>query len=175
VTLYACSLPGITPSGHLSWYRAQRACAAQGKTLCNWHSWGHACGGGYERYPYGFDFSPGTCNDGLGGPGHVTPAGSLSGCLDEGRHYDMSGNLAEWTSDWGPDGCECAVAAGHHYSMEICSMGVACHQMDPDNATDYAAFTGALDCEPVEVEAELYPVVEPRPYLGVRCCLEPPP
>jgi hypothetical protein len=171
-TLYGCSLPGVAPSGHLSWYRAQRACSAQGKTLCQAYKWSRACGAGYQTYPYGDDFTPGTCNDGLGGLGHVALAGSFADCHDSDLKYDMSGNLAEWTADWGPDGCECAIAAGHHYSLEICETGTACHQMDAGNPADYQAYTGALDCEPVAVPAELFPVAEPRPYLGVRCCLE---
>jgi hypothetical protein len=170
-TLYACSLPGILPSGYLSWYRAQRACEAQGKVLCDAETWSRACGNLNQGYPYGDVFVQGTCNDGLGGIGELAETGAFADCRESDRIHDLSGNLAEWVQDWDTGGSGYGVAAGHHYLPEICSMGAQCHQVDTGNPADYAAFRNALDCVVYFANFELYPAYDARSFLGTRCCL----
>jgi hypothetical protein len=169
VTLYACSLPGIIPSGHLSWHRAQRACEAQDKQLCIGETWNRLCGGTTEAYPYGNLFVPGTCNDGEGGTGEVSPTGDFPGCTGTNTTYDASGNLAEWIE--GNDGVYGATG-GHHYLLEICEGGVNCQPVDTGDIEQYTNFKEALNCWPGGGNFEYYPMGEARPFLGARCCIE---
>ena len=100
LTLFACSLPGILPSGSLSFYQAERACVAQGRRLCSLEEWKAACQGDPPLVlPYGDTYQPETCNTvsaDLDGP---VETGSMSGCLSPSGIYDMSGNLWEWMAD----------------------------------------------------------------------------
>jgi hypothetical protein len=173
-TLYACSLPGILPSGHLSWYRARRACEAQGKRLCQMVEWSSACNG-YDNYtyPYAPSIIPGVCNDPYGGTGQPSATGSHPGCVNTYGAYDMSGNLAEWLREWDGNHDGNANVGGFHYACEVCSSGTNCGPCDDepdtiDNVHEY------LDCLPQTRDGESFIRDVPLAYLGTRCCYEEP-
>ncbi len=173
-TLYACSLPGILPSGHLSWYRARWACEAQGKRLCRMVEWGSACSGhDYALYPYGMAFSAGACNDPYGGTGQPAPTGSHPDCVNSYGAYDMSGNLAEWVREWDEDHPDNANVSGFHYACEVCSNGHNCGTCEEDDETieDVHEY---LDCLLETHGGESFVRDVPLAYLGTRCCTEAP-
>ena len=101
--VYACSVPGVTPSRMLTWFQAQQSCAASGKDLCSNEQWQAAAAGTSD---------PGS-NDGIGGgachtsgsgprlTGNAggTPTASTS-CMSAWGAEDMVGNLCEWVGDW---------------------------------------------------------------------------
>jgi len=172
VVLYACSLEGLVPSGHLSWYRSKRACEAQGKRLCTAAEWGDACTGGDAIvYPYGGMWVEGICNDPIGGAGDSAASGSYEECESVIGVYDLSGNLDEWAADFDPERPGNALTGGFHYACEICDGFSVCHPCDLDDIWDYERILKGLDCRLSGNFYESFPMDEARPHLGGRCCL----
>lgn len=88
------------PQANLSWYQAKASCENAGKRLCTAAEWERACRGPeLFVYPYGDDFEDDACNGFFkqNGNGPLL-TGSLPACGSQDGIYDMSGNLAEWTS-----------------------------------------------------------------------------
>jgi hypothetical protein len=96
------SVAGVMPWTEVAWSQATWACTAAGKRLCDTSEWVAACNG-----PCDWDFSFGNdargetcpCNGGGYGLHEVVPTGSMTGC--EGGYpgiFDLSGNVAEWTT-----------------------------------------------------------------------------
>ncbi|MFC1609835.1 DUF4215 domain-containing protein [Myxococcota bacterium] len=95
-TVFACSLPAVSPSVSLTWFQAKRACENSGKRLC---SGAERDGGCDAQFPYGSTYVPGTCND----SGSIANTGSFQDCHGTGMAasvFDLSGNVREWTSDF---------------------------------------------------------------------------
>jgi hypothetical protein len=174
VQLYACSLPGVLPSAHLSWYRARYACQAQGKRLCGMNEWGAACG---QLYPYEGAFDAGVCNDALGGAGALRETGAYPGCTSESGTYDQSGNLMEWLREWHtedgllnawlqPSSWACVVCFEEEHPDDFC---ILCDQY----ASEYyePKIRSAADCVIMDHHENL-PRAMAAEFMGARCCLE---
>ena len=109
--VYACSVPGVTPSRRITWFQSQQACSASGKSLCSNQQWQAAAGGTYDPGIFDGD-GGGSCNTMSGGgfprvtgAAGSTPASSTS-CISAWGAEDMVGNLREQAGDWyvaGPD------------------------------------------------------------------------
>ena len=102
----ACVKVGVLPWTQASFAEASAACAGRGARLCTSAELVAACEGGTagKAYPYGASYNPVACNgedyDGVAGgvdDDIVQPTG-LSSCKSSGDIYDLSGNVAEWTS-----------------------------------------------------------------------------
>jgi hypothetical protein len=172
VDLYACSLPGALPSGHLSWFRAKRACEAMGKRLCDAAEWGDGCTGGLPlSYPYGSLFQGGFCNDGLYGEGERVQTGTYQECISETGTLDMSGNLSEWVNEWPQDFPGTAHVGGGHYLPEICYVGEDCQTVDENDIMELDHYLKTLDCRLAPRYYEVFPAAVPRLGFGTRCCL----
>lgn len=92
---------GVKPQTAVSFADAVRSCASVGKRLCSELEWERACRGPEgHAYPYGSAFSAKACNtkDRIGTQRSVAPSGSYPACRNGWGVYDMSGNVAEWTS-----------------------------------------------------------------------------
>jgi len=87
---------GALPKAYISLYQAMDTCVTAGKRLCTSDEWTIACTGPYGwKYPYSAEFQLYACVT------HDTaarPSGSKSECRGYFGVFDMSGNLAEWTS-----------------------------------------------------------------------------
>jgi len=87
---------GAIPQSYVSIFQAMDSCAVVGKRLCTSDEWSLACAGPDSfTYPYGRRYSPHACVT------HDTTmrrSGSKPECRAFFGAYDMSGNLAEWTS-----------------------------------------------------------------------------
>jgi hypothetical protein len=127
VAVVARSAPGAVPQGYTSGRQAAAACARAGKRLCTDDEWLRACrGAAGTTYPYGPARQPGVCNDARARhpaveffgtaaswiwseldhpclnqlPDGLAPTGSHAQCSnDVGLHFDLMGNLHEWTAD----------------------------------------------------------------------------
>ncbi|MBN2384990.1 SUMF1/EgtB/PvdO family nonheme iron enzyme [bacterium] len=108
ISQYECpNQRGRLPLDWINWYQAQTICAntGTGYRLCTAAEWEDACDGqvgpGGLTYPYGDSYRSGLCNDNRFG-GSILPSGSCPDCVSEFGVYDLSGNVAEFTSDQYP-------------------------------------------------------------------------
>ncbi len=179
VQLYACSLPGLIPSGHLSFYRAERACQAQGKRLCTADEYRWACSmGSDDMYPYANIFVPNICNDPIAGAGAPVATGSRSECTNAQAPlaFDMSGNLAEWIDqDVGADP-DLRMAIGSSWSCTVCDWGTDCQPCDLENDYQLEGLRKTSSCYVWDVSGTRYRIYRsfprsvPQAWLGTRCC-----
>ncbi len=91
---------GRPPKSSVTFDAASGLCKAAGKRLCADSEWARACRGAGD-FPYGKAFDGTKCNteDADGEARSVTESGKFSKCRSAVGAYDMSGNVAEWTSD----------------------------------------------------------------------------
>ncbi len=86
----------VKPKSYVSVYQAMDSCFMVGKRLCTSDEWSLACAGAYSwKYPYGDHYEPYAC---VTRDTAVAESGSRPECRGYFGIYDMSGNLAEWTS-----------------------------------------------------------------------------
>jgi len=93
---------GVAPTASVGFADAKRMCEAQAKRLCSEAEWEKSCKGpGGAKWPYGNGFDANTCNteDDIGDSRSLSPAGRFAKCRSGFGVADMSGNVAEWTSD----------------------------------------------------------------------------
>lgn len=87
---------GAPATSYVSLYQAGDSCFAKQKRLCSSEEWSLACGGPYSwNYPYGQNYEINACVTSDTAP---QPSGMKSECRAYFGIFDMSGNLAEWTS-----------------------------------------------------------------------------
>jgi hypothetical protein len=87
---------GVVPQSYISVYHAMDSCYSAGKRLCSADEWTMACSGPYSwPYPYGQKYEHYACAT---ADTTVAISGSKPECRGFFDVYDMSGNLAEWTS-----------------------------------------------------------------------------
>jgi hypothetical protein len=181
-TLYACSLPGQIPSGHLSYIRAYQACYAQGMRLCTDYEYRPACDGDqFIRYPYSNAFVTGVCNDPIGGAGQAVETGSMLDCTADGSNtFDMSGNLGEWLDADLPTVPGVRMVAGYGYLCSLCEFGIDCVPCDLDNPVHLDYVERVAQCPVYDFMGADYaflrafPLETAYPFLGTRCCFDGP-
>lgn len=98
---YACSVSGVLPSAHMTWFQAAQICQASGKSLCSNADWQAAVASTFDPpEPY----SGMQCNILADAPRATGLAGNtpadVNECVSSWGAEDMIGNLSEWTSDW---------------------------------------------------------------------------
>jgi serine/threonine protein kinase/formylglycine-generating enzyme required for sulfatase activity len=92
---------GAAPKASVNWNVAKSLCENEGKRLCTEAEWERACKGFKGlRFPYGDEFDDQKCNTETkaGEKRTVRAAGAFGGCRSGFGVFDMSGNVAEWTS-----------------------------------------------------------------------------
>jgi hypothetical protein len=173
-TLYACSLPGVHPSGWLSWYRASWACQAQGKRLCTAAEWRTACmGPDNTAFPYGQYMAAPICNIGWDAPAPVAMTGAYDACTNGMGCFDMSGNQTEWLVDEGRFGPTSALVGGGSHACIICADGYSCRPCVRQGDADLELIKRQNNCEPdIGRDYESFERHMAYTYLGGRCCLD---
>ena len=95
--VFAVSIPGVLPSGYVSWFQAAAMCRNAGKELVSNAIWQAAALGTPD---------PGLAGDGVSTCNTNTTAraatGSTGNCVSDAGVRDMVGNLAERVADWVP-------------------------------------------------------------------------
>jgi hypothetical protein len=92
--VYAVSIPGVPPTGCLTWFQANQACLLSGKRLLTNREWQGAAASTPDP---GTDDLATDCA--VLSPGPV-PTGSRSRCRSAWGVFDMVGNVSEWVADW---------------------------------------------------------------------------
>jgi hypothetical protein len=93
--VYAVSIPGVPPTGCLTWFQANQACLLSGKRLLTNREWQGAAAGTPDP---GTDDLTTDCA--VNSPGPVL-TGSRSRCRSTWGVFDMVGNMDEWVAEWG--------------------------------------------------------------------------
>lgn len=141
---------GKVPLTQVSLNKARWYCRRLGKRLCTEIEWERACKGeAIFRYPYGNRYEPAICNtrDKFNKNRKVTASGGFPLCVNSYGLYDMSGNVAEWTSSPYFKG-----------SSRFTIRGGAANR--PDWAVRCASRSSAA-------------AKQTKPMLGFRCCVNP--
>jgi len=100
--IYARSVPGVPPSGDMTWFQAQEALVNSGKRLPTNAEWQAAVAGTPDGAP---------CN--VDAPGRQL-TGASPVCRSRHGVNDMVGNLWEWVADWMPRAtCTASWPAGY--------------------------------------------------------------
>jgi len=151
----SCSRPGVLPWTGGGFVEAESACAARGAgfRLCTASELETACSGvDGDVYPYGILFAPTACNGVERGEGQAVPTGSLGTCDTDEGIFDLSGNVAEWTSTQTNAAATpnriFRLQGGSYLSPEL---GLSC----------------SIELAPRALEVTLLP------NIGFRCCYQP--
>jgi len=99
--IFAVSLPGVTPSAHITWFQAQAACRNARKRLPSNAEWQSAVMGTPDPGP---DNGTTDCNSLTGA---AVATGSRASCVSVDGAFDMVGNVYEWVADWVPRSSAC--------------------------------------------------------------------
>jgi sulfatase-modifying factor enzyme 1 len=92
--VYAASIPGVLPTGCITWFQANQACLLSGKRLLTNREWQGAAAG----TPDVADDGATTCvTDSMTAAANT---GSRAKCKSSWGVFDMVGNVDEWVGDW---------------------------------------------------------------------------
>lgn len=100
IDLYEAPGRGKTPATEIGRAEAEARCSSRGARLCTSDEWEAGCRGADDAaYPYGPRYEKGRCNGGRGIRAEIAAAGSFPECASASGAFDMSGNVAEWTTE----------------------------------------------------------------------------
>jgi tRNA A-37 threonylcarbamoyl transferase component Bud32 len=138
---------GATPTTRVDWEEAVALCQQAGKHLCREEEWEAACAGASRRpFPWGEQPVGQRCvrrGKGVRGPAR---SGSRTQCVSAEGVFDLSGNVAEWTSSAVKEGAPQRVLRGGSFAQSDEKLGCT--------ARDYRL-----------------PGQGGAAHLGLRCCL----
>ncbi|MGH8577347.1 MAG: formylglycine-generating enzyme family protein [Gammaproteobacteria bacterium] len=167
--IYARSEAGVTPSGRITWFQAQQACANAGKRLLTNAEWQMAVAGTPDPGP---DNGTTDCNSATGS---ASLTGSRSSCVSARGVFDMVGNLYEWVADWVPRSTTCGTwNAGSSPTGDLqCLAGAAMVATDGEPGAllrggNFNSFAGGSRAGPLTVHGSIGPSAS-LSFTGFRC------
>lgn len=138
---------GALPTTRVDWGDAVKLCESAGKHLCSEQEWETACrGAARHAFPYGPEYQRGRCLSKAPRVRRPVAAGARKGCVGEGGVFDLSGNVAEWTSTPLREDAPQRVTRGGSFFQSDAKLSC--------EARDYAL-----------------PGLGGAAHLGLRCCL----
>jgi hypothetical protein len=162
--IYAVSLPSEIPSGRITWFQAQEACANAGKRLPTNAEWQVGANGTPDPGP---DNGTTDCNSATGS---VSLTGARSSCVSARGAFDMVGNLAEWVADWVPLSTACPGWGGFS-DDSMCLAGASETGTGPGallRGGSFSFFFGSTTAGPLSVNGSFVPGGSSA-FIGFRC------
>lgn len=161
--IYAVSLPSQMPSGFLTWFQAEEACANSGKRLPTSAEWQLGANGTPDAGP---DNGTTDCNTSSAGPG-IGHTGTRSNCVSARGAFDMVGNLDEWVADWLPRATGC-VDWSSFSDDTMCVSGASEASSGPGAVTRGGSLLSGTSAGPLAVSSGRPPTVAAG-TVGFRC------
>lgn len=162
--IYAVSLPSETPSGRITWFQAQEACANSRKRLPTNAEWQVGVNGTPDPGP---DNGTTDCNSATGS---VSLTGARSDCVSARGAFDMVGNLAEWVADWVPLSTQCP-GWGTFSDDAMCLSGASEVATGPGALLRGGAFSnafGGTSAGPLSINGS-FAAGGSNVFIGFRC------
>ncbi|MBI2375631.1 MAG: SUMF1/EgtB/PvdO family nonheme iron enzyme [Deltaproteobacteria bacterium] len=141
---------GRDPTAGVDFAAAERACKARKKRLCSEEEWEKACKGtSGTRFPYGNQWDPASCNteDEDGQDRELAKSGTFKTCRSGFNVFDLSGNVAEWTSTKWASGGGYVVKGGSSDRPGYDARCAARKKQKPDYKADHLGFRCCDDPE----------------------------
>ena len=158
--IYAVSLASELPSGLITWFQAQEACANAGKRLPTSAEWQVGASGTPDPGP---DDRVKDCNSASGA---VSITGARSACVSALGAFDMVGNLTEWVADWLPLSPTCTSWGGFS-NDEMCLAGASETNTTPGAVVRGGTFNDGSLAGPLSVGD--VPPAGSSSVIGFRC------
>ena len=158
--IYAVSLASELPSGLITWFQAQEACANAGKRLPTSAEWQVGANGTPDPGP---DDRVKDCNSASGA---VSITGARSACVSALGAFDMVGNLTEWVADWLPLSPTCTSWGGFS-NDEMCLAGASETNTTPGAVVRGGTFNDGSLAGPLSVGD--VPPAGSSSVIGFRC------
>lgn len=162
--IFAVSLPGVRPSGRVTWFQAQAACKNARKRLPSNAEWQAAVIGTPDAGP---DNGLTDCN--TLGLGASVETGSRSACISFDGTFDMVGNLSEWVADWTSRGSLCGQwSPGISPTSDIQCLSGAAISGAPAALVRGGDFGAGSDAGPLYIDGLTEPSSDAS-SIGFRC------
>ncbi len=127
------------PKVFVSHKEATNLCSSVGKRLCSKEEWQTSCSGKLNTdYPYGTQYNPAQC---VTTETKASRSGHAKDCRSYYGHYDMSGNIWEWTSTPHEQRASFYYVTGGNYSSKDASTcQEAKYSFYPQNQYQFVGF-----------------------------------
>lgn len=165
-TIYAVSIPGVTPSRYITWFQAVAAARNSSKRLLTSAEWQAAALGTPDPgVSAAGSLDCNTKNGGGAGVDAVVDTASRFSCVSDVGVFDMVGNLDEWVADWLPAslGCYTALYGSGDYNCLV----VASTTIGPGALIRGGAFTDGTHAGVFAVDGSFAPQASGH-FLGFR-------
>ncbi len=161
--LYAVSIPGVIPTGCITWFQAQQACLNSRKRLPSNVEWQGAVAGTPDPGP-----DNGTTDCNTGNVVEPVNTGSRSSCVSYWGAYDMVGNVEEWVADWAPLSTTCPMWGTFSNDLQCFAGANTAANNGPGALTRGGNFASSSTAGPLAVEAGIPPSGWGN-FFGFRC------
>jgi formylglycine-generating enzyme required for sulfatase activity len=161
--IYAVSLPSEIPSGRITWFQAQEACANAGKRLPTNAEWQVGANGTPDPGP---DNGTTDCNTKSDGSASLT--GARGSCVSARGAFDVVGNLAEWVADWVPAPTFCPGWATFS-NDDMCLSGASTTTNGPGALVRGGAFASLGGEKAGPLAVHVFQPQHTNNFVGFRC------